>query len=181
MADGHTAPAYEREIIITPDDLPADAPIEVVRPRHGGEKVRAHLAREDGHVETTTGEQLNYTAGVHYLVDYGSGARAVVRKDIFEKTYRKIGRDTFRKRHNLRLRASVADSDMQVATLEGVKTAHRGDWIMIGVADELWPVPAEEAHQKYKPASVIGWTGVGTTVALVFFMLLFVTLVAAPQ
>ena len=177
MADGYTH-TDEPEIIVHADDLPPHAPIEVVRPRHSGGKVRARLAVQDGEVASGTGEPLRYRAGEHYLVDYETGGRAVVRKDIFEKTYRKIGGGFFKKRENLRLRASVADEDMQIGTLEGVKTAHRGDWIMIGVADELWPVPAKEARAKYKPASVIGWTGVGTTVALVFVMLVFVSMVA---
>ena len=181
MADGYTQLREDSDIIVHADDLPPDSPIEVVRPRARGEKVSARLATQDGEVTTSNGEPLRYRAGEHFLVDYESGGRAVVRKDIFEKTYRKIGRDTFRKRDNLRLRAAVADADMQISTLEGVKTAHRGDWIMIGVADELWPVPAKEAREKYKSASVIGWTGVGTTIALVFILLLFVTMVVTPQ
>ena len=110
-----------------------------------------------------------------------SSGRDVVRKDIFEKTYRQVRPGVFKKRHNLRLRASVADHDMRIETLDGVKDARRGDWIMIGVADELWPVPEHEARANYKRASIIGWTGVGTTVLMVFLMLLFVTMVAAPH
>ncbi len=181
MADGHTRRNDEPEIIVTADDLSPDAPIEVVRPRHDGEKIRAHLATQDGETTTRTGATLQYLAGGHYVVEYDGGDRAIIRKDIFDKTYRKVGRDTFKKRHNLRLRASVADQDMRVETLDGVKTVHRGDWIMIGVADELWPLSASEARERYKPASVIGWTGVGTTVLLVFLLLLFVTLIATPQ
>lgn len=181
MADGYAHRANETEIIVTADDLPPDAPIEVVRPRHSGEKIRAHLAQHDGEVTTSNGEPLQYRAGEHYLVEYDTGTRAVVRKDIFAKTYRRAGLGMFMKRHNLRLRASVANAEMQVATLEGLKTAHRGDWIMIGVADELWPVSAQEAHEKYRPASAIGWTGVGATVALVFLLLVFATMIATPH
>jgi hypothetical protein len=39
-----------------------------------------------------------------------------------------------------------------VQTLEGPQVAHPGDWIMQGVAGELWPVPHEKARQKYQPA-----------------------------
>lgn len=180
MADGYAQRANEPELIITADDLPADAPIEVVRPRHKGERTIAHLATNNGEVLTDGGETLHYSAGEHYIVEHRTGGKSVVRKDIFEKMYRPSRGGLFKKRHNLRLRASVADTDMQISTLEGVKTAHRGDWIMIGVADELWPVPEHEARLKYKRASIIGWTGVGTTVLMVF-LLLFVTLIATPR
>jgi hypothetical protein len=38
-----------------------------------------------------------------------------------------------------------------VKTLEGDQQAKPGDWIMQGVAGELWPVPREEALRKYEP------------------------------
>lgn len=174
MPDGFAAQNAEQlPRIETPDDLPLQTPIEVVRPRGGVRKVRAVLANHDGAIVTTAGDRVPYHKGADYLVDDELGVRTVIRRDIFEKSYRRIGRDLFRTRHNLRLRAAVADRDMNIVTPAGERVAHRTDWIMIGVVDEMWPVPAEVARVKYKPVSAVGWTGVGVTILGVFTLLMF--------
>ena len=175
MPDGHFAARNAETMpqIETPDDLPLHTPIDVVRPRGGVRKVRAMLADHDGEIVTTAGDHLAYRNGADYIVDDELGARTIIRKESFEKSYRRIGRDLFRARHNLRLRAAVADRDMNVITSVGGRVAHRTDWIMIGVADEMWPVPAAVARAKYKPVSAVGWTGVGVTIFAVFALLMF--------
>ena len=186
MPDGHYStpgsivePAPKPRVVIeTPHDLPLHTPITVVTPRNGVRKVRAALADQDGEFTTTAGNRVAYRNGADYIVDDELGARTVVRKDIFEKSYRRIARGLYKTRHNLRLRAAVADRDMDVMTLDGVRTAHRTDWIMIGVADEMWPAPVEVAREKYRPVSAVGWTGVGVTIVAVFALLMFAMVMA---
>jgi hypothetical protein len=164
-------------IVRTPDDLPTDASMIVVRPRTR-EPVPAHIAQSDGEIVGSDGHALRYTAGEHYLVEHRTGDVSVIRRDIFEKTYHQKQPGLYRKRPNLRLRAVVADEDTQVETLEGAKIASRGDWIMIGVANELWPVPAHQARETYREAAAVSFTSVGVVVLLVFALLTYVAIVA---
>ena len=175
MPDGFFADqnAQTMPLVETPDDLPLHSSIEIVHPRGRARKVRAVLADQDGEIVTPSENRLPYHRGADYIVDDELGTRAIVRKDIFEKSYRRIGRGLFKTRHGLRLRAVVADRDLNIATLDGEQVAHRTDWIMIGVADEMWPLPAEVARAKYKPASAIGWTGVGVTILAAFVLVMF--------
>lgn len=171
MPDGlFTSPA----IVRTPRDLPTNTRMRIVRPRGRGEKVMALLAKSDGEILTDDGQSVPYRAGEHYIVDYPSGSRQVVRRDVFEKTYRKVRSGVFRKNTDIRYRAAVVREPLTIGTLEGVREAKAGDWVMIGVADEMWPVPADEAVRKYKGVPAVGMTGVGTTIALVFLLLTFV-------
>lgn len=171
MADGLFDHARR---VAAPHDLPSNTPLRIVRPRGRGEKVLALLAKSDGEVVTEDGVRVPYAAGAHYIVDYPSGARQVVRRDIFEKTYRKVRAGVFRKKTGIRYRAAILRAPAVIATLEGDRAANVGDWVMIGVADEMWPVPAAEAARKYKGVPAVGVTGVGTTIALVFLLLAFV-------
>ncbi len=162
------------DIVRTPHDLPSNTRIRIVRPRGRGEKVMALLANLDGEILTQDGQPVRYKAGEDYVVDYASGARQVVRRDVFEKTYRKIRPGVFRKNTDIRYRAAILRDAAQIGTLEGVREANAGDWVMIGVAEEMWPVPAAEAERKYKGVTSVGLTGVGTTIFLVFLLLAFV-------
>lgn len=171
MPDGAFIPAT---VVRTPNDLPSDTRIRIVRPRGRGEKVMALLAKSDGEILTQDGAPVRYRAGEDYVVDYASGARQVVRRDVFEKTYRKIRPGIFRKNTDIRYRAAILRDRVQVSTLEGVRDAKPGDWVMIGVAEEMWPVPAAEAERKYKGVTSVGLTGVATTIFLVFLLLAFV-------
>jgi hypothetical protein len=47
----------------------------------------AKLADHDGHVPTSWGELLSYTAGADYIVRHGPNDYGVVKKDIFAQTY----------------------------------------------------------------------------------------------
>jgi hypothetical protein len=173
MPDGlFASPA--NTVVRTPHDLPSNTRLRIVRPKGSGEKVMALLAKADGEIFNDGGQPVKYRAGEHYIVDYPSGSRQVVRRDIFEKTYRKVRAGVFRKNTDIRYRAAIVREHLKIGTLEGVREAKPGDWVMIGVADEMWPVPADEAARKYKGVSAVGLTGVGTTIALVFLLLAFV-------
>ena len=48
----------------------------------------AKLADHDGAVKTSWGETLNYRTGQDYIVRHGPGDYGVVKKDIFDQTYK---------------------------------------------------------------------------------------------
>jgi hypothetical protein len=171
MADGQFSHA---NIIKKPAELPPHTPIRIVRLRGRGKKVAAALASTDGEILTELGTPVRYTAGDHYLVERPSGRRDVIRRDIFERTHRKIGESLYRENDDIRYRAAIAKTELNIATDDGVRTAREGDWVMIGVADEMWPLPADQAKRKYKGVPAVGITGVVTTIGLVFALLAFV-------
>lgn len=172
MADGHFSPAT---VVATPSDLPPHTPIRIVRPRGHGERVAASLPTANGQIINSHGETVRYRAGEDYVVERRSGRRDVVARDIFERTFKRLGRrGGFREDTDIRYRAGIATRELHVATREGVRTAREGDWVMIGVTDEMWPVPADVAKRKYKGVPAVGVTGVVTTIALVFALLAFV-------
>ena len=121
-----------------------------VKPKPDGETVRARRAEADHDVKTAQGK-LRARGGEDYIVSYSNDAKAVVRGDIFEKTYEPTGVGLFRKRTDITLRYFTLERPAIVHTLEGEQRAEPGDWIMQGVAGELWPVPREQALQKYHP------------------------------
>ena len=111
--------------------------------------VRAWRAEGDTHVETEGGA-LVARGGADYIVHYEDGARAVVRDDIFRRTYTSMGGGVFQKRTDIVLNYFVLDRDAVVEALEGEQRAKSGDWVMEGVAGELWPVPRAKAREKYE-------------------------------
>jgi hypothetical protein len=121
-----------------------------VRPK-SAEPVRAELARSSGKIETPRGA-LKYQAGQHYIVHYGPGDRAPVRRTLFERTYRRRDDGRYEKRPDIVLRYFTLSYPVMVETLEGAELAQPGDWIMEGVAGELWPIAPRDAEQKYEPA-----------------------------
>ena len=135
--------------IDTIDHPPANARWRRVRPRPSP-PVRAWRAEADCSVETGQGA-LKARGGEDYIIDYGGGDRAVVRGDIFERTYARTGDSAYVKRPDIVLRYFTLDRPVMVETLEGPQRAAPGDWIMQGVAGELWPVPREKALAKYEP------------------------------
>lgn len=110
--------------------------------------VRAALAEANADVRTEHGV-LRAVRGRDYIVEYDGGARAVVRADIFEKTYEPLGGGLYRKRTDVLLRYFTLKQRVVVETLEGPQTAEPGDWIMQGVEGELWPVSPEKGAEKY--------------------------------
>ena len=121
-----------------------------VRPRPQP-PVRAWRAEADCSVETGQGT-LRARGGVDYIVDYGGSDRAIVRGDIFERTYARTGDSCYTKRLDVVLRCFTLDRPVMVKTLEGLQRAAAGDWIVEGVAGELWPVPRTKEPAKYEPA-----------------------------
>ena len=121
-----------------------------VRPKEDGERVRARRAEADHDVATAQGK-LRARGGEDFIVTYEGGDRAVVREDIFEKTYEPDGIGVYKKRSDIVLRYFTLERPALIHTLEGEQRAEPGDWIMQGVAGELWPVAQEKALQKYDP------------------------------
>lgn len=122
-----------------------------VRSRNRQETVRAWRAEGDHRIRAARGSLLA-RGGLDYILETADGDHAVVRSDIFERTYEPLGGGLYRRRGDLRLRYFTLDRLALIKTLEGVQEAQPGDWIMQGVAGELWPVPRAEAERKYEPA-----------------------------
>ena len=112
--------------------------------------MRARRAEADHDVTTAHG-MLRARGGKDFVVTYERGDRAVVREDIFEKTYEPDGIGAYKKRSDIVLRYFTLQRPALIDTLEGEQRAEPGDWIMQGVAGELWPVPQEKALHKYDP------------------------------
>jgi hypothetical protein len=133
-----------------------DAPPENVewRPvRAKGDQpiVRARRAEADCTVETRGGS-LQAKGGEDFIVQSENGDTAIVRGDIFERTYEPLADGRFRKRSDVIFHAFTLDRPALVHTLEGPQKADTGDWVMEGVSGELWPVSRAEADAKYQPA-----------------------------
>ncbi|HRE42934.1 MAG TPA: hypothetical protein PKY87_03065 [Terricaulis sp.] len=130
---------------------PQNVDWRVIRPRAGQESVRAWRAEENSSVQTRVGA-LQARAGLDYIVEYEGGARAVVRGDIFERSYEPLGDGRFQKRRDVQMRAFTLDRPALVHTLEGPQEAEPGDWVIEGVVGEIWPVPRAAAVKKYESA-----------------------------
>lgn len=120
-------------------------------PRADQAPVRAWRAEENSSVQTRAGA-LQARAGLDYIVEYEGGARAVVRGDIFERSYEPLGDGRFQRRPDLQLRAFTLDRPALVHTLEGPQAAEPGDWVIEGVMGEIWPVQRADALKKYQSA-----------------------------
>jgi hypothetical protein len=131
------------------DRAPPGARWRLVRPKRTA-PVRAELARSSGEIETSKGT-LHYEAGKHYIVRYGPGDRAPVRRAKFERIYRRRADGLYEKSPDV-VRYFTLSFPVMIETLEGAELAHPGDWIMEGIGDELWPISAREAREKYEPA-----------------------------
>ncbi len=122
-----------------------------VRPRADQLPVRAWPAEADHRIHSGRGT-LMARGGKDFIVETASGDHSVVRSDIFERTYEALGGGLYRKREDVELRYFTLDRPAIVKTLEGEQEAEAGDWIMQGVAGELWPAPRAEAERKYEHA-----------------------------
>lgn len=147
---GRRPSARKKEQLETIAAPPENADWRKVKPRRLG-SVQAELAHEDGSINGSHGE-LHYEAEQHYIVTSKDGATSVVRRDIFEQTYRKRILGGYEKRPDVIYRYFTLDYPAMVQTAEGPQRAEAGDWIMQGVVGELWPIAADEAERKYAPA-----------------------------
>lgn len=129
---------------------PDDVAWNLARPKPNQPAVRARRAEADCIVNTAQG-QLHARGGQDYIVTYDLDDHAVVDAEIFEHTYKALGSGLFRKRSDIVLRYFTLDYPSVVETKEGEQRAAPGDWIMQGLAGELWPVPRDKALQKYDP------------------------------
>jgi hypothetical protein len=129
---------------------PDDVEWRLARPKPNQRAVRARRAEADCTVTTAHG-QLQARGGKDYIVTYDLDDHAVIDAEIFERTYKSLGSGLFRKRSDIVLRFFTLDYPAVVETKEGEQRAAAGDWIMQGVAGELWPVPSDKALTKYDP------------------------------
>ena len=130
------------------DHAPNNVHWRKAHPR-GVERVRAWIAAQDCEVVTGHGV-LKARGGADMIVAYGPREVSVVRRDLFERTYKAIGGGVFAKRTDVDVRYFVLDRPAIVQTLEGEQQAKPGDWIVEGVEGELWPVSAKAAKRKYR-------------------------------
>src|SRR5262249_14164659 len=115
----------------------------------GEERVRAWVAREDCEVVTKHGV-LKARKDEDVIVAYGPRDVAVGRRDLFNRSYKRVGAGFFRERTDMKLRYFTLDHPVMVQTLEGPQLAEPGDWIVQGLDGELWPVAKEKAPGKYR-------------------------------
>lgn len=130
---------------------PRGAKFRLVRPKPDQPLVRAWRAEADHKVKTARGS-LEARGGRDFIIAHTEKDHAVVKGEIFERTYEPAGDDLYRKRTDVVLRYFTLDRPAIVETLEGDQPAEPGDWIMQGVSGELWPVPRAKALEKYDPA-----------------------------
>jgi len=133
------------------DEPPANAQWRYVRPKALQKPVRARRAEADTRIDGPHGV-LHARGGVDYIVVHAPGDQAVVRGEIFARTYEPLGGGLYRKRSDVVLRYFVLDHPAPIRTLEGVVKAKRGDWVMQGVTGELWPLSSQRGREKYDPA-----------------------------
>jgi hypothetical protein len=129
---------------------PPDAVWHAVRPRANA-PVRARLATRNGALRTTGG-LLHYRSGEHYIVTRRGGGASVVKRSIFEATYRRRSDGQCEKRTDIDYRYFVLPHPVIVATPEGRQRAAAGDWIMQGTEGELWPISPAKGILTYAPA-----------------------------
>lgn len=129
------------------EHAPAGVEWHAIRPRPAV-ALRAWKAERDGQIASANGT-LRYQAGRDWIVEHGDKDYAVVRADIFERTYASAGSGRFQKRTDIRLRYFRLPHPARIKTLEGVRRAEPGDWIVEGVTGEIWPVKAETGRRLY--------------------------------
>jgi len=142
------APKRDYEVI---EQAPVNANWRRVRPKPNQRPLRAHRAEADTEVQGAHGK-MRARGGQDYIVTHSPDDRAVVRGEIFGRTYEPLGGGLYRKRPDVVLRYFTLDRPVMVQTLEGLAKAGPGDWIMEGVTGELWPITEESARERYEPA-----------------------------
>jgi hypothetical protein len=110
--------------------------------------LRAWKAERDGLIATPDGA-LRYQAGRDWIVEHGEGDYAIVRADLFARTYTDIGGGRFRRRDDVQMRYFRLPHPAKIRTREGIRLAAPGDWIIEGLTGELWPVRPERARRTY--------------------------------
>lgn len=111
--------------------------------------VRARLTKRYGRLRTPRGV-LAYAPRRHYIVEYGHGERAVVRRDIFERIYQFLGGGAYQKRPEIAYRYFTLPYAVTVNTAEGPEVAKAGDWIMEGLDGELYPLNPARGREIYE-------------------------------
>ena len=110
--------------------------------------LRAWKAERNGLIANADGP-LHYHAGRDWIVEHSQGEYAVVRDDIFARTYADVDEGRFRRRDDIRMRYFRLPHPARIRTLVGIRRAEPGDWIIEGLVGELWPVNADKARKLY--------------------------------
>src|SRR5262245_55163471 len=85
--------------------------------------LRAWRAERDGQIAALDGN-LRYHAGRDWIVEHGDHDYAIVRAEIFDRTYAETGPDRYRKRTDVHLRYFKLPHAARIKTSEGVRLAH---------------------------------------------------------
>jgi hypothetical protein len=93
---------------------------------------------------------MRYRAGRHYIVNYGGGDRAVVRRDVFDRVYARKSAGVYEKRQEISYRYFTLPYDATIVTAEGPERAKAGDWIMEGVDGEMYPMTPQRGLELYE-------------------------------
>jgi len=70
-----------------------------------------------------------------------------VAADLFSSTYEPLGGGRFRKSSTIR--ALRLSEPTEVETVEGFARAEAGDFVALGHAGDVWPIPYEHFHRNY--------------------------------
>src|SRR5262249_6660572 len=101
---------------ITIKTAPRHARWHEVRPKPNRERIRARRAEADHEVTTPQGK-LHARGGEDFVVTYGPNDHAVIRGDIFEKTYEPDGIGLYKKRSDIVLRYFTLERPALIHTL----------------------------------------------------------------
>lgn len=112
--------------------------------------VRAQRLEASMTWQAANGEELRGGAG-DWVVQSADRLWTVA-AGIFENRYRKCGPGVFRSQQAVAARE--VRRTMIVETLEGWVTASPGDRLALGPDGDVWPIPAAEFCDKYRPAPV---------------------------
>jgi hypothetical protein len=146
-ARGAASPGRDLQVF----ESPPPAAWREARVKAHSPPVRARLAKRDGVLRTPRGP-MRYTKAEHYIISR-SADRFIVRRDVFERTYRRRADGRFEKKPDIVYDFTILATPALVPTLEGYERANAGDWVVRGVLGELWPVSPQEAAQLYEPVA----------------------------
>jgi hypothetical protein len=141
---------YVQRLLPRLDRAPPGVRWRFAHPKPAG-PMRAELARSSGSIETSRGAH-RYEAGKHYIVHYGVGDRAPMRRAFFERTYTRRADGRYEPRLSALIRYFTLPYPVLVETLDGAELAHPGDWIIEADARDLCALPARDAREMYEPA-----------------------------
>lgn len=113
-------------------------------------QVTARRLESDWEWTSETGAPLSARAGDWKVSDENGRSWSVIDSD-FQRTYARVGHDTYERQGSVRARAG-RDGEIVVST-EGVQAARAGDWIVEDDEGRQWIVPADHFAEVYVSAT----------------------------